>query len=89
MSATKEYHHDLIEKHTRQYDVFELEKLTAADLHDLGESLGIDPEIKSKQLKIRAILEKQAEKSTTPAMPGDDMNSTVSPPCKGGECVGW
>jgi hypothetical protein len=83
MSATKEHYHDQIERSSRLYDVLELEKLSGTELHDLADILGIDPEIKSKQLKIRARLDKQA---TTPAMSGDEMNSEVSPSCKGGEC---
>jgi hypothetical protein len=83
MSATKEHYHDQIERSSRLYDVLELEKLSGTELHDLADILGIDPEIKSKQGKIYAILNVQ---STTPAMSGDNINSEVSPPCKGGEC---
>ena len=41
------------------YDILELQKLTPTELHDLADTLGIDPEIKSKQGKIYAILNVQ------------------------------
>lgn len=43
----------------KTYDILELQKLTPAELHDLADSLGIDPEIKSRQAKIYAILNQQ------------------------------
>lgn len=60
MSATKQHYHDEIERNTRVYDIPELQKLTVTGLHDLADSLDVDPEIKSKQEKIYAILDKQA-----------------------------
>ena len=59
MSATKEYNHDEIERKTRRYDIEELQRMSPADLHDLADSLGIDPEIKTRQGKIAAILSTQ------------------------------
>ncbi len=43
----------------KTYDILELQKLTPADLHDLADSLGVDPEIKTRQEKIYAILNHQ------------------------------
>lgn len=43
----------------KTYDILELQKLTPAELHEVGEKFEIDPEIKSRQEKIYAILQAQ------------------------------
>lgn len=45
----------------KTYDILELQKLSPSELHDVADQLGVDPEIKSKQEKIYAILDKQVQ----------------------------
>lgn len=62
MSATKEYHSDLIEKYTRQYDILVLQKKNMDELIEIAGTLGATVgQATCKQTLIYAILEKQGE----------------------------
>jgi len=60
MSATKEYHHDLIEKFSRRYDILELNKMSKPQLFEIAETMNITvAQASGKQTLIYAILDNQ------------------------------
>jgi hypothetical protein len=60
MSATKAYHHELIERKSRKYNVIELQKLEKPALIEIGCSMNITvAEASEKQTLIYAILNSQ------------------------------
>lgn len=60
MSATKHYHHDLIERQSRTFNVVELQKTEKTALIELGCSMNITVgEASEKQKLISAILNNQ------------------------------